>query len=51
MNITLTIRGASVKTEADTEALILWKRGAKSIDTRVKILKAETNSVTFNEKF
>ena len=51
VNITLTIRAAFIKVEQDVETQILWMRGSKKIDTRVKVLSAEKGSASFNEKF
>ena len=48
----MNIRLAKVKgiTQA-TDVLVLWKRGAKTIDTKIKQLSPAITEALFNEKF
>ena len=45
----ISIRSAYINIPDETELQILWIRGAKKIDTRIKTIK--NGKVSFNEKF
>ncbi len=52
MSIDLNIRLAHVeKVSALTDVIVLWKRGAKTIDTKVKQLSPSVSEAVFSEKF
>ena len=52
MDIDLNIRLAHVSfVHAPLDVLVLWKRGAKTIDTKVKQLSPANPEAVFNEKF
>ena len=52
VNIDLNIRLAHVdKVPAPIDVTVLWKRGAKTIDTKVKQLSSSVCEAVFSEKF
>lgn len=52
VNIDLNIRLAHVdKVPAPIDVTVLWKRGAKTIDTKVKQLSPSVCEAVFSEKF
>ena len=52
VNIDLNIRLAHVeKVPAPVDVIVLWKRGAKTIDTKVKQLSPSVSEAVFSEKF
>jgi hypothetical protein len=52
VNIDLNIRLAHVvNVPAPIDVTVLWKRGAKTIDTKVKQLSPSVNEAVFSEKF
>lgn len=51
MNINLNIRSAYLQVKTPIDLVIIWKRGAKTIDTKVAQVSAEQPQAMFNEKF
>ena len=49
--IDLNIKAACIHLETPTEVVIIWKRGAKKIDTKAGTASPGEPIVTFNERF
>lgn len=51
VSIDLNIKSANIKVTEPKEVQILWKRGSKSIDTKLQLITPEDGVAVFNEKF
>mmetsp|Transcript_21755 Transcript_21755/g.15582 ORF Transcript_21755/g.15582 Transcript_21755/m.15582 type:complete len:89 (+) Transcript_21755:62-328(+) len=51
VSIDLNIKSANIKVTEPKEVQILWKRGSKSIDTKLQMITPEDGVAVFNEKF
>ena len=49
--IDLNIRSATIAVTEPMDIVILWKRGAKKIDTKIKSITPENTTAIFNEQF
>ena len=47
--IDLNIRLATIQVQEPMDIVILWKRGAKKIDTKIKSISPDNSTAVFNE--